>query len=134
MKKVGIWLDQKEALIVTVINNSVTKNLVVSDIETRERIPGEKKIFGRFGDQYLNDEKSKKNKINDLTTRYLNAILAQLKKVDEVLLFGPAQTKIKLEKLINTDNNLSSKLKSVQNANNMTENQKVAFVKNYFND
>ncbi len=134
MKKVGIWLDQKEALIVTVINNSVTKNLVVSDIETRERIPGEKKIFGRFGDQYLNDEKSKKNKINDLTTRYLNAILAQLKKVDEVLLFGPAQTKIKLEKLINNDNNLSSKLKSVQNANNMTENQKVAFVKNYFND
>jgi hypothetical protein len=134
MRKAGIWLDQKEALIITQFNNSITKELIISEIETRERIPGEKKIYGRFGDQYLNDEKSKENKINDLTNRYLNNILDQLKKVDEVLLFGPAQTKIKLEKLILNDKSLSSKLKSVQTANNMTENQKVAFVKKYFKD
>jgi len=134
MKKVGIWLDQKEALIVTLFDKSVSKELIISEIETRERIPGEKKIYGRFGDQYLNNEESKKNRINNLTTKYLNTILEQLRKVDEVLLFGPAQTKIKLEKLILNDKNLSSKLKSVQTANNMTENQKVAYVKNYFKD
>lgn len=133
MKKVGIWLDQKEAIIITLDDNSITKRKVYSEIETRKRIPGESKIFGRFGDQYLNDEKSKENKINELTNRYLNKIIDQLSKVDEIILFGPAQSKIKLQKLLRTNIILSSKLKDVLNANNMTENQKVAFVKKYFN-
>jgi hypothetical protein len=133
MKKIGIWLDQKEALIITLRKNSVTKKTIYSDIETRERIPGESKIFGRFGDQYLNDEKNKENKIKDLTNRYLKNIADLLTEADEIVVFGPAQSKIKLEKLMLNDPILSSKLKDILNANNMTENQKVAYVKKYFN-
>jgi hypothetical protein len=133
MKKVGIWLDQKEANIITLEDNTITKRKIYSEIETRKRIPGESKIFGRFGDQYLNDEKSKENKIKELTHKYLNKIVNQLTEVDEIILFGPAQSKIKLQKLLSSNAILSSKLKEVQNANKMTENQKVAFVKKYFN-
>jgi hypothetical protein len=133
MKKVGIWLDQKEANIITLKDNTITKRKIYSEIETRKRIPGESKIFGRFGDQYLNDEKSKENKIKELTHKYLNKIVNQLTEVDEIILFGPAQSKIKLQKLLSSNAILSSKLKEVQNANKMTENQKVAFVKKYFN-
>ena len=48
------------------------------------------------------------------------------------MLFGPAQTKNKLEKLILINPNLSSKLKGVQVSDSMTKNQKIAYVKNYF--
>ncbi len=132
MKNIGIWLDQKEAMIVTLYENTASTKMIYSEIETRERIPGESKIYGRFGDQFLNDEKNKENRINELTTKYLNNIVDQLKKVDEILLFGPAQIKTKLEKLIQKNHVLAAKLKSVQNANNMTDNQKVAYVKEYF--
>lgn len=133
MKKIGVWLDQKEANIITIFNDTVQNKTVYSDIETRERFVGETKKFGRFGDQYLNDEKGKKNRIHELTNRYLNEILKELSDAEEFILFGPAQTKLKLEKLIHNKLELSSKLKEVQTAENMTENQKVAYVKKYFN-
>jgi len=134
MKKTGIWLDQKEANIITLIGDIVNSKTIHSDIETRERFEGETKAFGRFGDQFLNNEKSKKNKINDQTTKYLNLIIKEIEQTDEILIFGPAQTKIKLENLIQNNANISSKLVEVQKAENMTENQKVAYVKKFFNN
>ena len=76
--------------------------------------------------------KKTKNKIDELTRTYLKNVLNTIKNVDEILIFGPAQTKIKLENLIKDDPNLSTKTYTVQNAEKMTANQKVAFVKNYF--
>lgn len=134
MKKTGIWLDQKEANVITLIGDIVNNKTIYSDIETRERFEGESKTFGRFGDQYLNNEKSKKNKINDLTTKYLNSIIKEVEQTDEILIFGPAQTKIKLENLIHNNAKISAKLIEVQKAENMTENQKVAYVKKFFNN
>jgi len=132
MKKIGIWLDQKEANIITLLDDSFQKKTIYSDIEFRERYDGEKKQFGRFGDQYLNSEQSKSNKISEQTNRYLNTIISEIKNVDELFVFGPAQTKIKLERAIQNHPNLTSKLKEILNAEKMSENQKVAYVKNYF--
>ncbi len=132
MKKVGIWLDQKEANVITLFENTQQQKIIFSDIETRERFEGETKQYGRFGEQYLNYEKGQQKRIKDLTNRYLNKIIQELNNVDEIMIFGPAQTKIKLEKLIQSNPNLLSKLKDVQVSDNMTENQKVAYVKKYF--
>jgi len=134
MKKTGIWLDQKEANIITLVDDSFQKKTIYSDIETRERFEGEKKQFGRFGDQYLNNEQGKSNRISEQTNRYLNTIISELKNTDELFLFGPAQTKVKLEKAILNNPDLSSKLKEILNAEKMSENQKVAYVKDYFNN
>lgn len=60
MRKVGIWIDQKEANIITLTKKDVHCKTIYSDIETRIRLEGEKKQYGRFGDQYLVDEKGKK--------------------------------------------------------------------------
>ncbi len=132
MKYAGIWIDQKEANIIVIDDKHIKNKTILSDIDTRERVEGESKKFGRFGDQYLNNEKGKKNKIEELTRTYLKNVLNTIKNVDEILIFGPAQTKIKLENLIKDDPNLSTKTYTIQNAEKMTANQKVAFVKNYF--
>ncbi|NOQ92297.1 MAG: hypothetical protein GQ552_06220 [Flavobacteriaceae bacterium] len=134
MKKTGIWLDQKEANIITLAGDSFQKKTIYSDIETRERFEGEKKQFGRFGDQYLNNEQSKSNRISEQTNKYLNAIISELKNTDELFLFGPSQTKVKLEKALLNNPDLSSKLKEILNAEKMSENQKVAYVKDYYNN
>ena len=132
MKKVGIWLDQKEANIIEINDDKYELKSIYSEIETRERFPGEKKQFGRFGEQYINDEKSKKLRIEDQTNRYLNEIFTEINEAEEIMIFGPAQTKTKLEKLILKKPKLVSKLKDVFNSDQMTENQKVAYVKKYF--
>ena len=132
MKYVGVWIDLKEANIIVIEDKLVDQKTILSNIETRERIEGESKAFGRFGDQYLNNEKAKKNKIDKLTESYLKNVINSIKKADEILVFGPAQIKIKLGNLIQDDPNLSVKLSEIQNAEQMTANQKAAYVKNYF--
>lgn len=132
MRKIGIWIDQKEANLITLNKNVIHSKTIYSDIETRIRIDGEKKQFGRFGDQYLVDEKGKDNRVKEYTHKYLLRILRELSKADEILLFGPAQMKLKLEKLILEVPELALKLKETKTSENMTHNQKLAYVKDFY--
>jgi hypothetical protein len=133
MKNVGVWIDQKEANIITVVDEkSVSSKTIYSDVETRVRVEGEKKQFGRFGDQYLVDEKGKKNRVEEYTGRFLSKVVKEFKDADQIMIFGPAQTKKKLEKLMLEDPALNAKLKETLVSDNMTDNQKMAYVKNYF--
>lgn len=132
MRKVGIWIDLKEAQIITLSEDSIFSKTIYSDVETRVRDEGETKQFGRFGDQFLVDEKGKQNRIEEYTHRYLISILKELKSADEIMLFGPAQTKGKLEKVILEDPDVALKLKAVKVSENMTHNQKIAFVRDFY--
>lgn len=132
MRKVGVWIDQKEANLITVTRKDVLSKTIYSDIETRVRVEGEKKQYGRFGDQFLVDEKGKKNRIKEYTQKYLQKVSKELASADEILLFGPAQTKFKLEKLIEDNPNLAVKLKETKTSENMTHNQKLAYVRDYY--
>lgn len=132
MKKAGIWLDQKEAKVIILADDSEEIKTIYSQIETRERIPGESKIYGRFGKQYLNDEKTKEIKIDAQLKRYLNEVIETLEDKDELMIFGPGKTKKELEKLIRDHPNMYARLKEIRIAKQMTENQKVAYVKDFF--
>lgn len=132
MRKVGIWIDQKEANLITLSEDAIHSKTIYSDIETRIRIKGEKKQFGRFGDQFLVDEKGKENRVKVYTQKYLLRIAKELSKADQIFLFGPAQMKIKLEKLILDVPELANKLKETRTSENMTHNQKLAYVKEFY--
>ena len=132
MKKAGIWLDQKEAKVIILADDSEEIKTIYSQIETRERIPGESKIYGRFGKQYLNDEKTKEIKIDAQLKRYLNEVIETLEDKDELMIFFLVKTKKELEKLIRDHPKMYARLKEIRIAKQMTENQKVAYVKDFF--
>ncbi|WKK66894.1 hypothetical protein [Lutimonas zeaxanthinifaciens] len=132
MRKLGIWIDQKEANLITLTKKSVQSKIIYSEIETRIREEGEKKQFGRFGDQYMVDEKGKENRIKEYTNKFLQKIVKELAGADEILLFGPAQMKFKLEKIITDTPDLALKLKATNTSGNMTHNQKLAYVRDFY--
>ena len=131
-KQTGIWLDHEKATIITLVTGGYKMNTIESDIVTRERIDGETKKYGRFGDQSLSQEKHKERRIKEQTSNYLKNLLSEIKLVDELVLFGPANMKKELEKQILHDAKLASKLKDVVSADSMTENQMIAWVKNFY--
>lgn len=132
MKKAGVWIDQKEAKVITLTENSEEMITISSEIDPQERIPGEGKQYGRFGGQFLSLEKNKQNQQKEHLKRYLNRVQKSLEDKDEIMLFGPAQIKNELGKLLQQNQNLSDKLREIKSAEKMTENQKVAFVRDYF--
>ena len=134
MRRIGIWIDQKEANLITLTSNAINSKTIYSDIDTRIRLDGEKKQYGRFGDQYLVDEKGKENRLKEHTQKYLQRIIKDLERADEIFLFGPAQTKFKLEKLISGIPQMALKLKDTVTTENMTHNQKLAYVKDFYKE
>jgi stalled ribosome rescue protein Dom34 len=132
-KQTGIWLDKEKAIIINLSKGKHTIKYIESNITIRERIPGEGKKFGRFGSQFLSLENKKKNRIKKQSAKYLKKIVLEIKNSDEIVLFGPAEMKIDLEKMILENNKISSKLVAVKTADSMTENQLVAWVKEYYN-
>ena len=128
----GIWIDSRTAVIIHLSGDSHKVIHLNSLIETREREEGESKKFGRFGDQYLSFEKTKRNKQINQAKEFLKHIKLHLKKSNSFVVFGPAQMKIELEKDLKEDKVLYNKLMSIESADSMTENQMIAWVKGYF--
>jgi hypothetical protein len=131
-KNIGIWLDTKQAVIIKLTNTNHTVKIIESNIETRERVSGESKKFGRFGGQYLTYEKNKLNRKNEQTNQYLKELTKEIQNCEFVVLFGPSNMKKLFEKEIKHNMQLTYKLAGVFNSKLLTENQMVAWVKDFY--
>lgn len=132
IKQTGIWLDKEKAIIISLFEEKHTIKHIDSKIEGRERFEGEGKKYGRFGGQFLSMENKKKNRLKKQSVEYLKRIIPEIKNSDKIVLFGPAEMKTELEKLILKDHNLKDRLMAVKIADSMTENQLVAWVKKFY--
>lgn len=130
----GIWLDREKACVINLTEGKHNIKTIESDISKRERFEGEGKEYGRFGGQFLSMENKKKNRLKKQFDDYLRNIISVIKTADEIVLFGPAEMKTDLEKLIMKDHNLKDRLVAVKTADSMTENQLVAWVKEFYNE
>lgn len=130
---IGIWIDTHQAVLIKLSNGDQTVKTIESNIDTRERIPGESKKYGRFGGQYLTYEKNRENKKIEQTNHFLKILLTEIEDCDAVMLFGPSIMKTIFEKEIKNNLNLIGQLVGVFDADSMTENQMVAWVKDFYN-
>lgn len=131
-KQTGIWIDTQKAFIVKLDETGSETKTILSEIETKERIPGESKEYTRFGDQYFNPEEKKEHKRENEVRDYFREIVKEISSSEEVVIFGPAMMKKELEKFILGDRSLKFDLKPIESADKMTENQMAAWVRNYF--
>jgi stalled ribosome rescue protein Dom34 len=132
-KNVGIWIDTKQAFIIKLSdNNEHSIKKIGSNIETRERDEGESSKYGRFGNQYLTFEKNRMNRKNEQTNQYMKSLIKEVHNCDKIVVFGPSNMKKIFEKEVKKNMQMAEKLVGVSNAELLTDNQMVAWVKDYF--
>ena len=129
---VGIWIDTKHAVIIKLFDNKHSIKKVESRIETRERILGETKKFGRFGRQYLTFEKNRLNKKKAQTHTFFRSLLKEVNHCDGIVIFGPARMKHKFERELKNNMLYAEKIKGIHNSELITDNQMVAWVKDFY--
>ncbi len=132
-KNIGIWIDTKQAVIIKLSTSNHKVKVIESNIETRERVAGESKKFGRFGGQYLTYEKNKLNRKHEQTNQFIKNLFKEVETCNSLVLFGPSKMKNIFEKEIKNNMQLAKKLKGVSNSKLLTENQMVAWVKDFYN-
>ena len=128
----GIWIDNKQAIIVKLFNGKETMEKIFSGIESKVRTKGEGKQFTRMGKQFFTFEKSKEEKLKYQLKDYFDRVIEKIKDADSIIIVGPAEAKTGLHKEISKSKVLLSKIKSVEAADSMTDKQVAALVRNYF--
>ena len=131
-KKTGIWLDSAQAIIVSFVGPEMTMKVIESGVENRIHHEGEGDKGVMFGSQPINRQKKYDRKKNDQVNRYLAEVLDEIRDTHEIYIFGPAGTKVKIRKMIEAEKELESKLKGVEAADSMTNNQIVQKVKAFY--
>ena len=126
---IGVWIDKSQAKI---ISSTKILGTILSDIDNRPRYEGEGREYGRFGNQYMTLEKTKQNRLKQQEANYLKEVAASMEPYDRVLIFGPAGCKNRLKNALEDDHKTRGKVIDVVTAERMTDNQLVAFVREYF--
>lgn len=132
MRRVGIWLDKKKAHIVSIYNGKVSFNTILSGVENF-RIYGGSGTRLKGGPQdVVQDSKFLEREKHQLK-KYFKTIILEIKNADEVVVFGPAETREKFYKeLSEKHNNLVTIIKDVVKADSMSKNQIKAWVKKFY--
>ena len=141
MKKfVGIWIDHREAFVVYIIDN---RPFTAGDQEMVERIESE--VEGRvrlsggsrsrktpYGPQEIAVDGKQESRIKHQLQKYYQQILQRISDADRILIFGPGEAKLELQKAIDKNRPLVGKIKSVESADKMTIRQITARTREFF--
>ncbi len=132
MKNVGIWLDKEKAFIVKLENETETLNTISSNVEDF-KIHGGSGSRLKGGPQDVVQDSKYLEREKQQFKQYFKNIATQLEDTDALVIFGPAETYKKFKKeLEERYKNINSKVKSVQKADSMTNNQIIALIKDAY--
>jgi len=129
MKNTGIWLDKEKAFIVTLENNKENFVVIESNIENY-KITANRSIGG--ANEIAKDSKYLEREKHQFKS-YFKEIVSEIKNIDALIIFGPAETYRKFKKELEEHyKNINDKVRLVQKADSMTKNQIIAQVKDSF--
>lgn len=129
----GIWIDTSKAIIVALSNKKEKVFEIISDIDNNVHHLNEGDKGSFKGNSHLSNEKKFEEKKKHQTTEFLKNVINQIKKDDEYYVFGPAEMKLKLKKIVKDNLELGPKLKACETSDSMTVNNIVAKVKTFYN-
>jgi hypothetical protein len=134
-KQVGIWIDSKKALIVT-LNGKKEERITEIDSEVENTVYHNKEgNKGTFSGSHHSDSETKfDNRKKEELNYYLKSVMSNIKGSDYLYIFGPGETKTNLEQKIRDEKWLGkTNLKAVETSDNITVNEIVAQVKDFYN-
>ena len=132
MKNLGIWLDKKKARIIRMEAENVFMETVVSEVEDYH-IQGGSGTKLKGGPQDVVQDSRYLEREKHQLKAFFKEIASKMKDANAIVLFGPAQAKDKFYKELQENyKDINAKVKAVKPADNMTDNQVKAFVKDFF--
>ena len=132
MKNTGIWLDKDKALIVTIDNNTERLNTITSNIEHYKAHGGSGTRL-KGGPQDVVQDSRYLERENHQLKKYFKNVAEAVNNTDALVIFGPAETNERFAKELHKNYSiLSTKIKGVEKADSMTDNQVKAWVRDFF--
>lgn len=127
-KKIGLWIDNRAAIIVKLTDEDEQITRIYSDAEKQIRFEG-----GSRKDGLQTTETIQGRKFDMQLNNYFDDVIANIRDAEMIQIFGPGEAKDGLLKRMENDN-LKELIVKIETADSMTDNQVAARVREYFSN
>ena len=122
-KVIGLWIDHREAIIVTLTGEDEEVKRISSGMEKHVRFSG--------GAEQSSDEDTRDRRFTNHLNQFFQEVIAVLRDAEAVLIFGPGEAKGELAKRLESEN-LTGRIAGVETVDKMTDRQIAAKVRDHF--
>jgi len=130
---VGLWLDHRQAVMVSITDDAETIERIDSDIERKVRLSGGSRTAKTpYGPQQVSVDGKQEERIKRQLRQYYRVILRRTQDANKILIFGPGEAKTELKKEMEKSRELAAKKITLEAADKMTERQIAARVRQFF--
>ena len=130
-KKVGLWIDHRKAIIVTVTDEGEEIGLIISRVEKQPRRSGDSPLKGSYEPHHVQAQDSRQRALTGHLNIYYDAVIASIRDAESILIFGPGEAKGELKERLEK-HNLGGRIAGVETVDRMTDRQVAAKVRLHF--
>ena len=130
-KHVGLWIDHRKAVIVTIENGVEKTQEIESNMEKHTRFSS-----GAHSDSLNNSQGSAAEDMRDRSfenhlDRFYEEIITVIRDADGILILGPGEAKVELENRLKHDR-LGASIVGIETDDKLTDHQIAAKVREHF--
>jgi len=122
-KSVGLWIDHRKAVIVTVAGETEEITQIVSDMEKHVRYSG-------TAPEIKGEDQRDKQFMNHLS-KYYDGVISRVRGAESILILGPGEAKGEFAKRLQSEG-LGGSIVGVETVDKMTDRQIAARVQRHF--
>jgi hypothetical protein len=120
--KIGLWVDHKKAIIVSITDQGEEIGHVISKVEKQGRRSGDSPLKGTYDPYQVPPENKKQKAYTRHLNIYYDAVISAIRSSEAIFIFGPGEAKIELKKRLEKKN-LAGRIMGVETADKMTDRQ-----------
>jgi hypothetical protein len=129
--KAGVWIDHRRAVLVVLSADGEHCHEILSKVEKHLERGGDRPMHGSYEAHQVPADDSRQRAFSGELNIYFDAVIAALRKLEPLLLFGPGEAKNELhQRLIKMK--LGAAVAAVVTEDKMTDPQIIAKVRSYF--
>ena len=128
--RVGVWIDHRKALIVTVTVDGQHTSLIVSNIEKNPQRAADAVKGSYEALQVAADDRRQRALTKHLNT-YYDMVIAAVREAQHIYLCGPGESKLELKKQL-ARHRPGTRLAALESVGKMTDRQFIARVRGHF--
>ena len=130
-KEVGLWIDHRKTVFVTIENEVEVTREIRSNMEKHVRFANGSSSKGPNNLQGSTAEDIRDRQFGDHLGSYYEGIISFIRDADSIWIFGPGEAKVELENRLKRED-LGGRIVGVETADKMTDHQIAAKVRDHY--
>jgi len=128
---VGLWIDHRKAIIVSVTDKGKETRLITSKVDKQPGRSDGIRSTTPFESQQVPADDSRERKFTGHLNTYYDEVIECIRDAESILIFGPGEAKGELKKRLKKGN-LDSRIVGIESVDKMTDRQIAAKVHQAF--